>query len=132
MFNRNNLPSVPNPFAGARPDGRTGNYQQPPPPPRKNDYDTRMGGGYDSPPPPRKSDYDTSMGGAYDDPRGYGGSRDYPPSQSGRTPQKPMSSRPGGGSGGGGYRANNDGAGGKEWHLHPAKSPDNSYIYGNL
>lgn len=78
-----------------------------------------MGGGYDAPPP--YNDNDVTMTDGYNDSRGYGG----------RPMEKPMPPRPGGGypqsrPGGGG------GGSGKSWSLRPAKSPDNSYTYGNL
>ena len=139
MFNRNNLPSVPNPF-GQRPDGSGGhppprdgysnpNQQQQPPYPRNDGRDGRMGGGYGA--PPQYNDNDVTMTDGYGDSRaGFGGQHNARPME------KPMPARPGGGGyppqsrppvGGGG-----GGSGGRAWSLRPAKSPDNSYTYGNL
>ncbi|MCJ1364317.1 transport between ER and Golgi ATPase protein [Acarospora aff. strigata] len=109
MFNRNNLPSVPNPFgarqdSGARPSPRDGygHPNQPPPPPRQPSYETRMGGGYE-------------------ERRGYGGPKEYEGAQ-----------RPPVGRQAPGARMSGSGAAGRTWHLRPAKSPDNTYTFGNL
>ncbi|KAM0092988.1 transport between ER and Golgi ATPase protein [Aspergillus fumigatus] len=81
MFNRNNYPSVPNPFSG-RPSSRgNASPSQGPPPPRRDGYDT----GY------------SPMGGV-----------GHP--VGGRAP----------------------GASAQVWTLRPAKSPDNTYTFGNL
>lgn len=108
MFNRNNLPSVPNPF-GARTDnsGRPsprdtyGSPNQAPTPPRQSGYDTRTG----------------AVGGGYLDRGAYG-----PPKESEAFQRKPVGRQ--GPSGGG--------AAARTWQLRPAKSPDNAYIFGNL
>ncbi|TKA71986.1 hypothetical protein B0A49_07370 [Cryomyces minteri] len=104
MFNRNNLPSMPNPF-GSRPEGsprpaaRDGYTQPPPTPPRQGGYDTRMGGVPDAPP-------------------AYGSNRDRQASQ--RTP----AGRPAAGG--------RTGGSGRVLQLRPAKSPNDSYTFGNL
>jgi vesicle-fusing ATPase len=137
MFNRNNLPAVPNPFSGARPDGsirQNQGYNQPPPPPRKYDQDTRMGGGYESPQRrPNPPTYESRIDNNYDDPRAYGaqsGQRGY------ESPHKRTSSRDQGG-----YRQDPNqsqasfgsrGGSGRTWTLRPAKSPNDSYTFGNL
>ncbi|KAH1274884.1 hypothetical protein KXW98_001684 [Aspergillus fumigatus] len=98
MFNRNNYPSVPNPFSG-RPSSRgNASPSQGPPPPRRDGYDT----GY------------SPMGGV----GGYG-----TPSPRPNYSQTP-SRHPVGG------RA--PGASAQVWTLRPAKSPDNTYTFGNL
>ncbi|KAI9761566.1 MAG: transport between ER and Golgi ATPase protein [Chaenotheca gracillima] len=112
MFNRNNIPSVPNPF-GARPDGsgRSSNQGPPPPPRQQGGYDTRYGGGNDDP-----------RGGA----GGYGGGRDqmgapgrdYPPSQRPPVGRAPPS------------RRNPDE--GRRWQLKPDRSPADIFTFGNL
>jgi vesicle-fusing ATPase len=116
MFNRNNLPSVPNPFGGPsnqRPPPRGDPYSHPPPPPR----DTRPSG---------RGDYDTPMTGGYDQNTGY----DTPPQYS-NTPMahRGIPSRSSGGTpvGRGSHRGS-----GQMWRLTPSKSPDNSYTYRNL
>src|SRR3954451_24082413 len=116
MFNRNNLPSVPNPFGGSsnqRPPPRGEPYSHPTLPPR----DTRTSG---------RGDYDTLMTGGYDQNSGY----DTPPQYS-NTPMahRGIPSRPGGGTpvGRGSHRGS-----GQIWRLTPSKSPDNNYTYRNL
>lgn len=108
MFNRNNLPSVPNPF-GARPD----------PGARPSPRD-----GYGNPnqaaAPPRQAPQDIKIGG-YEERRGYGGPKDYEASQ-----------RPPVGRQAPGSRMTGGGAGGRSWQLRPAKSPDNTYTFGNM
>lgn len=123
MFNRNN---VPNPFGASspargdntRPPPRQ-NYSNPPPPGYQGSYghDGRAGG-YAS--LPSQHDRDTLMTDAYNEIRGYASS------PMGRPTERQMPSRQGGGGGGGG------GGDGRVWSLRPAKSPDNSYTYGNL
>ncbi|KAK9600612.1 transport between ER and Golgi ATPase protein [Aspergillus fumigatus] len=98
MFNRNNYPSVPNPFSG-RPSSRgNASPSQGPPPPRRDGYDTG----------------NSPMGGV----GGYG-----TPSPRPNYSQTP-SRHPVGG------RA--PGASAQVWTLRPAKSPDNTYTFGNL
>ncbi|TPX19533.1 transport between ER and Golgi ATPase protein [Coccidioides immitis] len=126
MFNRSNLPSVPNPFSsgssggdGARPP--RDRYNMPSQPMGRPDgygQDPRTGGGYAA--PFRQRDYDIVMTDGYNEPRRYGG----PPP--GRAPG-PLPS-----SGGGRMMPPSRGAGDQVWTLRPAKSPDNSYTYGNL
>lgn len=126
MFNRNNLPSVPNPFstsgspggAGARPP--RDRYNTPPQQSGRPDaygQDPRMAGGYGS--PLSRRDYDTVMTDGYSEPQRYGG----PPA--GRAPVLPSRT-------GGGRMTPAGGASDQVWTLRPAKSPDNSYTYGNL
>ncbi|WEW54950.1 transport between ER and Golgi ATPase protein [Emydomyces testavorans] len=79
--------------------------------------DPRMAGGYTA--PTSRRDYDTVMTDGNNGPRGYGG----PPA--GRASALP--SRPGGG-----RMMPTSGANEQTWTLRPAKSPDNSYTYGNL
>src|SRR5438046_2279259 len=81
MFNRNNFPSVPNPFSsGNTPPGGAGGrpsrdrYNVPNQQPGYQDsysHDDRMGGGYGT--APRRRDHDTVMGDGYSEQRGYGG-----------------------------------------------------------
>jgi vesicle-fusing ATPase len=106
MFNRNNLPAMPNPF-GARPDSQARPQQ----------------GGYASPgqgPPPGQR-----SSGPYDDRRaqpspGYQGGQQYgAPSQRPPVGRQPVPSRGGGG-------------GGRNVQLRPAKSPSDTYTLGNL
>lgn len=113
MFNRSNFSS---PFGG-RPSPREGysnpNQAPPPYPPRKDPYDAPLpGAGYAI---PRPSDYDILMTDVHNDQRGYGAPRP------GQMPM-PMRSPVGGRSPGGG----------QVWSLRPAKSPDNTYTFGNL
>ncbi|KAI9808980.1 MAG: transport between ER and Golgi ATPase protein [Pycnora praestabilis] len=110
MFNRNNLPSVSNPF-GTRPDSS----------PRSSQRD-----GYGNPsqppqPPPRQAGYDTRTGTRYEDPRGLGTGRD----------QQPPQRAPVGRSGPGGRMGGNAHSG-RSWQLRPAKSPDIDYTFRNL
>ncbi|PYH89462.1 putative vesicular fusion ATPase [Aspergillus ellipticus CBS 707.79] len=94
MFNRNNYPSVPNPFGGARPpraDGYASPNQAPPPYPPRGGYDTGAS------------------------PAGYGGSPQRHPQMPSRNPLGEKSS-----------------SSGRTWTLRPAKSPDNTYTFGNL
>ncbi|EDN09511.1 vesicle-fusing ATPase [Histoplasma mississippiense (nom. inval.)] len=111
MFNRNNFPSV-NPFSpssgSSAPSGdRMGTsrdrYNSPSPQSSGHGPDPRLGGG----------NYDRS-------PMARGQPQQHMPS--GRGPGR-MPPRGGGGGGG---------MGDQVWTLRPAKSPDNSYTYGNL
>ncbi|GIC87158.1 AAA family ATPase SEC18 [Aspergillus udagawae] len=120
MFNRNNYPSVPNPFSG-RPSSR-GNASpgQGPPLPRRDGYDTghppMSGAGYEQ--LPHQFDHDVQMTDAYNHSRGYG----TPPPRPGYSqtpPRNPVGDRA-------------PGASAQVWTLRPAKSPDNSYTFGNL
>ena len=97
MFNRNNLPSVPNPFAGRETSPRPPRdpYSQAPQQASRPGYDTGMGGGYGS---HRSGDYDTNMD-------------DYEPPRS----QRNMASRPAGRPG---QRAS-----GQRWQLRLEKGP---------
>ncbi|KAI1982522.1 transport between ER and Golgi ATPase protein [Ophidiomyces ophidiicola] len=124
MFNRNNLPSVPNPFSAGGPPGSDGAR-----PPRDRypsqqsgrpdgyGQDPRMTGGYE--PSHSRSDRDTVMTDVSNASRGYGG-----PSP-GRTSGLPSRQ-------GGGRPIPPSGGSDQVWTLRPAKSPDNSYTYGNL
>ncbi|PGH03752.1 vesicle-fusing ATPase [Blastomyces parvus] len=133
MFNRNNFPSV-NPFSSSSSSPGPGGERMGPPRDRYNSPnqqssgygpDPRSGGGYASPLRRPDSDSDTLMTDGYDDKRNY----DRPPMARG-PPQQHMPSRPGPGRiaprGGG------SGMDDRVWTLRPAKSPDNSYTYGNL
>lgn len=115
MFNRSNLPSVPNPF-GARPEGGRPSqqgYSNPnQAPPR---YDNSHG---PVPSAGHTRDYDVTMTDASTFPRGYGappppGGRPLPP----MPPRPPVGGRPGAG---------------PTWMLHPSKSPNDNYTFGNL
>ncbi|BCR93666.1 AAA family ATPase SEC18 [Aspergillus luchuensis] len=92
MFNRNNYPSVPNPF-GSRPS---------------------RGDGYTNP-PQGQSPYPSRSGAS---PAGYGA----PPQYTGRPPQMPPRNPVG----------EKPVSSGRSWTLRPAKSPDNTYTFGNL
>ncbi|ERF76400.1 Vesicular-fusion protein sec18 [Endocarpon pusillum Z07020] len=119
MFNRNNLPSVPNPFS-SRQDGAArapprdpyASQGQGPAPPRRNEQ---------AYPPRGRGDYDTRM---HD---GYGASRHSPapPQYDGTGSQRGMTSRSSGMKG-------RQGTPGATWQLRPAKSPDNTYTFRNL
>ncbi|KAL1853492.1 transport between ER and Golgi ATPase protein [Paecilomyces lecythidis] len=111
MFNRNNYPSAPGPF-GSRPDaGRA---------PPQNPYGQAPGGARYEPVPrgygaaPRSNDSDTVMTDAYGNSRGYGAPQ--PPAER-QLPARPPAGRP---------------QSGAVWTLRPAKSPDNTYTFGNL
>ncbi|KAL2001113.1 hypothetical protein VTN02DRAFT_2218 [Thermoascus thermophilus] len=103
MFNRNNFANVPSPFAPRSNDGR--------PPTRGSGYSNPNQG---PPPAQYRDDY-----GA-----GYGA----PSPQMGRPVEKPLASR----APVGGRPAPGAAAGGRVWTLRPAKSPDNTYTFGNL
>ncbi|KAI1937297.1 transport between ER and Golgi ATPase protein [Ophidiomyces ophidiicola] len=124
MFNRNNLPSVPNPFSTGGPPGSDGarppRDRYPPQQPGRPDgygQDPRMAGGYE--PLHSRRDRDTVMTDVSNASRGYGG-----PSP-GRTSGLPSRQ-------GGGRPIPPSGGSDQVWTLRPAKSPDNSYTYGNL
>ncbi|KZF25230.1 putative vesicle fusion factor [Xylona heveae TC161] len=100
MFNRNNLPSVPNPFASRqdaapRTTPRDGYSRMSPSPTPSS---TRSGG------------HDVRMAGGYEDSKNFGSS-----------PQRVPVGRPA-----------PNGRPGQVWQLRPAKSPDNTYTFGNL
>ncbi|KAJ5228271.1 hypothetical protein N7489_008979 [Penicillium chrysogenum] len=106
MFNRGNLP---NPFGSS---GQSNPNQAPP------RYDTdrspSLTAGYAAP----TRDADVPMTDVYDTLSGYGG----PPPPGGRPPPQQMSSRMQSGQRGGG----------PTWTLHPSKSPNDNYTFGNL
>lgn len=112
MFNRSNLPSVPNPFGsgGQRPSPQ--GYSNPnQAPPRYDNGLAPVSSAGDS------RDYDVPMTDASTVTRGYGA----PPPSMGRSPQqmpaRPPAGRPGGG---------------PSWMLNPSKSPNENYTFGNL
>ncbi|CAP92065.1 Vesicular-fusion protein [Penicillium chrysogenum] len=106
MFNRGNLP---NPFGSS---GQSNPNQAPP------RYDTdrspSLTAGYAAP----TRDADVPMTDVYDTLSGYGG----PPPPGGRPLPQQMSSRMQSGQRGGG----------PTWTLHPSKSPNDNYTFGNL
>ncbi|CAG7949738.1 unnamed protein product [Penicillium nalgiovense] len=106
MFNRGNLP---NPFGSS---GQSDPNQAPP------RYDTdrspSLTAGYAA----RTRDADVTMTDVYDTLSGYGG----PPPPGGRPPPQQMPSRMQSGQRGGG----------PTWTLHPSKSPNDNYTFGNL
>ncbi|CAG7968154.1 unnamed protein product [Penicillium nalgiovense] len=106
MFNRGNLP---NPFGSS---GQSDPNQAPP------RYDTDRSpsptAGYAA----RTRDADVTMTDVYDTLSGYGG----PPLPGGRPPPQQMPSRMQSGQRGGG----------PTWTLHPSKSPNDNYTFGNL
>ncbi|KAJ5093071.1 hypothetical protein N7456_008932 [Penicillium angulare] len=110
MFNRKDLPSVPNPFASRQDSGRPApqGYGSPG---QAQRYDYNHG----PKPAGHTPDADEPMTDAYIPSRGYGA-----PSQQnmGRSPQ-PMSGRM-------------PSAGGQTWTLHPSKSPNDNFTFGNL
>ncbi|CAI7621908.1 unnamed protein product [Penicillium palitans] len=112
MFNRGN---IPNPFGSSgqpSPQGHPNPNQAPP----RYDIDRPpwSSAGYAA----RICDDDVPMTDVYDDVRGYGG----PPPPGGRPPQQQMPSRMQSGQRGGG----------QTWTLHPSKSPNENYTFGNL
>lgn len=136
MFNRNNFPSV-NPFGSGGGSGSPapGGDRTAPPRDRYNSPnqqspghgpDPRLGGGYASPLRRPDSDSDTVMTDGFDDKRNYDRSPmgRGPPQQYMPSRQGPDRISPRGGGGGG--------MDDQVWSLRPAKSPDNSYTYGNL
>jgi vesicle-fusing ATPase len=106
MFNRGN---IPNPFGSS---GQSNPNQAPP------RYDTdrspSLTAGYAAP----TRDADVPMTDVYDTLSGYGG----PPPPGGRPPPQQMPSRMQSGQRGGG----------PTWTLHPSKSPNDNYTFGNL
>ncbi|PWY64559.1 secretory protein [Aspergillus eucalypticola CBS 122712] len=92
MFNRNNYPSVPNPF-GSRPS---------------------RGDGYTNP-AQGQSPYPSRSGAS---PAGYGAPPQYPGRPPQMPPRNPVGEKPV--------------SSGRSWTLRPAKSPDNTYTFGNL
>ncbi|KAJ5104135.1 hypothetical protein N7532_004664 [Penicillium argentinense] len=115
MLNRNNLPSVPNPFGsgeGGRPSPQ--GYSNPSQAPPRYDYGQTPISGVG-----HSHDNDVPMTDAFLDQRGYGGP---PPPSMGRPPQQQMPTRsPMGG-----------GSGGRSWMLKPSKSPNDNYTFGNI
>lgn len=106
MFNRNNFPF------GGRPDaGRA---------PPQNPYGQAPGDARYEPVPrgygasPRPNGYDTVMTDVHGDSRGYGAPQ---PPAARQLPARPPVGRP---------------QSGAVWTLRPAKSPDNTYTFGNL
>ncbi|EAW09819.1 AAA family ATPase SEC18 [Aspergillus clavatus NRRL 1] len=121
MFNRNNLPSVPNPFS-SRPSsrGNAGPGQGAPPLPQRDGYTTGQppvgGAGYEK--SSHQSDHDVQMTDANAYSRGYG----TPSPRPGYSQMPPRN--PGGG--------RSPDVSSQVWELRPAKSPDNTYTFGNL
>lgn len=125
MFNRGNF-SVPNPFGSGSPGGGDGSQR-----PTRDRYnapsgygsgygqDSRIGGGYAS--PNRRLDSDTVMTDSFN------GQNSYGDPTFGRGAERPLPPRHGGGRMGPGGSIDS-----QIWTLRPAKSPDNSYIFGNL
>jgi hypothetical protein len=121
MFNRNNSPSVPSSF-GNRPDGGRPSqqgYSNPNQAPPRYDYGHGLAPRHS---PGRARDDDVPMTDAYNDPRGYGA----PPPAAGRPSQQMAARPPVGGRPGGAV------AGGQTWTLHPSKSPNDNFTFGNL
>ncbi|KAJ5721796.1 uncharacterized protein N7483_009730 [Penicillium malachiteum] len=110
MFNRRDLPSVPNPFASRQDPGRPSpqGYSNPNQGPPRYDY------GHIPSPAGRTSDGDVPMTDAYTHSRG----NPAPPQQMGRSPQPMPGRMPSGGS--------------PTWTLHPSKSPNDNFTFGNL
>ncbi|KAJ6105936.1 hypothetical protein N7512_009453 [Penicillium capsulatum] len=111
MFNRKDLPSVPGQFgSGGRPSPQGyGNPNQAPP-----RYDNGHGSRTSEKQP---LDSDVQMTDAYIDSRGYGA----PPPSMGRSPQQMPARPPVGGH-----------SSGPTWTLHPTKSPNENFTFGNL
>ncbi|KAJ5494084.1 ATPase AAA-type core [Penicillium fimorum] len=114
MFNRRNLPA--NPFSSSGQPSPQG-YSNPDQAPPRYDTDPSpsCSAGYAAP----IHDVDVPMTDIYDDLRGYGGP---PPPGSRPPPQQQMPSRMQSGQRGGG----------QTWTLHPSKSPNENYTFGNL
>ncbi|KAJ6028257.1 hypothetical protein N7540_003833 [Penicillium herquei] len=110
MFNRRDLPSVPNPFASRQDSGRPSpqGYSNPNQGPPRYDY------GQTPSPAGRTPDGDVPMTDAYTNSRG----NPAPPQQMGRSPQPMPGRMPSGGS--------------PTWTLHPSKSPNDNFTFGNL
>ncbi|KAJ5095335.1 hypothetical protein NUU61_004691 [Penicillium alfredii] len=118
MFNRSNLPSMPGPFGSRQDGGRPTPQGYPHPnqgPPRyAPGHSPIASGGYAAP----AYDGDVPMADASTALRGYGG----PPLPPGKSPQQMAARVPAGGRPGGG----------PIWTLHPSKSPNDNYTFGNL
>ncbi|KAF4769627.1 hypothetical protein HAV15_011443 [Penicillium sp. str.  len=112
MFNRGN---IPNPFGSSGQPSPQGHPNPNQAPPR---YDTDRSPSSSAGYAARICDDDVPMTDVYDDLRGYGG----PPPPGGRPPQQQMPSRMQSGQRGGG----------QTWTLHPSKSPNENYTFGNL
>ncbi|CAI7612798.1 unnamed protein product [Penicillium discolor] len=112
MFNRGN---IPNPFGSSGQPSPQGHPNPNQAPPR---YDTDRSPSSSASYAARIYDDDVPMTDVYDDLRGYGG----PPPPGGRPPQQQMPSRMQSGQRGGG----------QTWTLHPSKSPNENYTFGNL
>ncbi|KAJ5717508.1 hypothetical protein N7488_003154 [Penicillium malachiteum] len=110
MFNRRDLPSVPNSFASRHDSGRPSpqGYSNPNQGPPRYDY------GRTPSPAGRTPDGDVPMTDAYIHSRGH----PAPPQQMGRSPQPMPGRMPSGGS--------------PTWTLHPSKSPNDNFTFGNL
>ncbi|KGO51322.1 ATPase, AAA-type, core [Penicillium expansum] len=112
MFNRGN---IPNPFGSSGQPSPQGHPNPNQAPPR---YDTDR---FPSPSAGHAApihDEDVPMTDIYNVLRGYGG----PPPPGGRPPQQQMPSR----------MQSGQRAGGQTWTLHPSKSPNENYTFGNL
>ncbi|KAM5475692.1 transport between ER and Golgi ATPase protein [Microsporum audouinii] len=125
MFNRNNYSSVPSPFGSNSPSRGDASYPPRGPPQQRGGYDSgygqdprtgTMSGGYGLSTPLLR-DCDTVMTDEYDE-----NSSSHVGSPMSRPGDRSMPPRPYGDKGGDG----------QTWSLRPAKSPDNSYTYGNL
>ncbi|CAI7587574.1 unnamed protein product [Penicillium viridicatum] len=112
MFNRGN---IPNPFGSSGQPSPQGHPNPGQAPPR---YDTDRSPSSSAGYAARIGDDDVAMTDVYNDIRGYGG----PPPPGGRPPQQQMPSRMQSGQRGGG----------QTWTLHPSKSPNENYTFGNL
>ncbi|OQD63481.1 hypothetical protein PENPOL_c009G07939 [Penicillium polonicum] len=112
MFNRGN---IPNPFGSSGQPSPQGHPNPGQAPPR---YDTDRSPSSSAGHAARICDDDVAMTDVYNDIRGYGG----PPPPGGRPPQQQMPSRMQSGQRGGG----------QTWTLHPSKSPNENYTFGNL
>ncbi|KAI9674121.1 MAG: transport between ER and Golgi ATPase protein [Caeruleum heppii] len=136
MFNRNNMPSLPNPFSN-RPDGSA----RPSPGQDRSarGYEPMTDGTYsDNPraqPAGRNPSYGQARGyptgsgstrtdGNYDDPRAYqNGSYPAPGRESSGAQRVPVG-RP--------AQPSRHSGGGRKWQLRPAKSPADVYTFGNM
>ncbi|KAJ9489301.1 hypothetical protein VN97_g3951 [Penicillium thymicola] len=113
MFNRGN---IPNPFGSSGQPSPQGHPNPNQAPPRYDtDHFPSSSAGYAA---RICDDDDVAMTDVYNDIRGYGG----PPPPGGRPPQQQMPSRMQSGQRGGG----------QTWTLHPSKSPNENYTFGNL
>ncbi|KAJ5588683.1 hypothetical protein N7537_011361 [Penicillium hordei] len=112
MFNRGN---IPNPFSSSGQPSPQGHPNPNQAPPR---YDTDRSPSSSAGYAARICDDDVPMTDVYNDISGYGG----PPPPGGRPPQQQMPSRMQSGQRGGG----------QTWTLHPSKSPNENYTFGNL